>query len=141
MLRFVMIESPSCSFSSSTVPAKIRLRNRKGFNIARRRRLFYPGKPQHLIQRGNNRQVCFADEQDMLTFGHWLCDFRRIRRGHSFMGVHDQPYTSPRYAYWPGRHWLNDAGAGTALCPLFQQPPPPYRNIVGWPLSVLPSRL
>lgn len=43
--------------------------------MARRRRLSYPDIPQHLIQRGNNRQVCFADEQDMLTFGQWLCDY------------------------------------------------------------------
>lgn len=53
----------------------MRLRNRKGLNMARRRRLSYAGIPQHLIQRGNNRQVCFADEQDMLTFGQWLCDY------------------------------------------------------------------
>jgi len=43
--------------------------------MARRRRLSYPGIPQHLIQRGNNRQICFADDQDMLTFGQWLCDY------------------------------------------------------------------
>lgn len=43
--------------------------------MARRRRLSYPNIPQHLIQRGNNRQVCFADEQDLLTFGQWLCDY------------------------------------------------------------------
>lgn len=43
--------------------------------MARRRRLSYPNVPQHLIQRGNNRQVCFADEQDMLTFGQWLCHY------------------------------------------------------------------
>lgn len=43
--------------------------------MARRRRLSYPNVPQHLIQRGNNRQVCFADEQDLLTFGQWLCDY------------------------------------------------------------------
>lgn len=43
--------------------------------MARRRRLNYPNIPQHLIQRGNNRQVCFADEQDLLTFGQWLCDY------------------------------------------------------------------
>jgi putative transposase len=25
------------------------------------------GVPQHVIQRGNNRQVCFSSEQDMLA--------------------------------------------------------------------------
>ncbi len=28
--------------------------------------------PQHVIQRGNNRQVCFADEQDFAAYAGWL---------------------------------------------------------------------
>ena len=28
--------------------------------------------PQHVIQRGNNRQVCFADEQDFTVYAGWL---------------------------------------------------------------------
>ncbi len=28
--------------------------------------------PQHVIQRGNNRQVCFADEQDLEAYAGWL---------------------------------------------------------------------
>jgi putative transposase len=43
--------------------------------MARRRRISHAGIPQHLIQRGNNRQVCFTDEQDMITFGQWLCEY------------------------------------------------------------------
>lgn len=30
------------------------------------------GMPQHVIQRGNNRQVCFADEQDFAAYAGWL---------------------------------------------------------------------
>ena len=43
--------------------------------MARRRRISCPGIAQHLIQRGNNRQSCFADEHDMVAFGGWLCDY------------------------------------------------------------------
>ncbi|WP_339650713.1 transposase [Halopseudomonas pelagia] len=43
--------------------------------MARRRRISHPGIAQHLIQRGNNRQVCFANEQDMLIYGQWLRDY------------------------------------------------------------------
>ena len=43
--------------------------------MTRRRRISYPGIAQHLIQRGNNRQICFVDEQDMVKFGEWLCDY------------------------------------------------------------------
>lgn len=28
--------------------------------------------PQHIIQRGNNRQACFASEQDMTVYAAWL---------------------------------------------------------------------
>ncbi|MDD2724870.1 MAG: transposase [Methylovulum sp.] len=30
------------------------------------------GIPQHVIQRGNNRQVCFANEQDFAAYAGWL---------------------------------------------------------------------
>ncbi|WP_022962860.1 transposase [Halopseudomonas pelagia] len=43
--------------------------------MARRRRISHPGIAQHLIQRGNNRQVCFANEADMVTYGQWLRDY------------------------------------------------------------------
>jgi len=35
-------------------------------------RLSIPGIPQHIIQRGNNRQVCFASEDDFTAYAHWL---------------------------------------------------------------------
>ena len=33
------------------------------------------GIPQHLIQRGNNRQACFRTDQDMAAYAHWLFDY------------------------------------------------------------------
>jgi putative transposase len=40
--------------------------------MARLPRLFMQGVPQHIIQRGNNRQVCFNNEQDLSAYAHWL---------------------------------------------------------------------
>lgn len=40
--------------------------------MARLPRLCPKGIPQHIIQRGNNRQVCFADNQDYATYANWL---------------------------------------------------------------------
>jgi len=40
--------------------------------MPRRRRVFPPGLPVHVVQRGNNRQVCFADEADLKAYAHWL---------------------------------------------------------------------
>ena len=36
--------------------------------MARLPRLNLPGIPQHIIQRGNNRNVCFFTEQDYLVY-------------------------------------------------------------------------
>ncbi|HEB26690.1 MAG TPA: transposase [Porticoccus sp.] len=33
------------------------------------------GLAQHIIQRGNNRSVCFADEQDFSAYAHWLEEY------------------------------------------------------------------
>ena len=33
-----------------------------------------PGLPVHVIQRGNNRQVCFASDSDMKAYANWLLD-------------------------------------------------------------------
>ena len=43
--------------------------------MARLPRLFLPGIPQHVIQRGNNRQVCFSSEEDFAAYAHWLREY------------------------------------------------------------------
>lgn len=40
--------------------------------MSRRRRICPPGFPVHVVQRGNNRQVCFASDTDMKAYAHWL---------------------------------------------------------------------
>lgn len=40
--------------------------------MARLPRVCPPGIPQHIIQRGNNRQVCFADSADFAAYADWL---------------------------------------------------------------------
>ncbi|MBU0501035.1 MAG: transposase [Gammaproteobacteria bacterium] len=43
--------------------------------MPRRARLSLPNVPQHLIQRGNNRQVCFAADEDYRFYLDWLGDY------------------------------------------------------------------
>jgi len=40
--------------------------------MARLPRICLVGIPQHIIQRGNNRQVCFASEEDFSAYAYWL---------------------------------------------------------------------
>ena len=40
--------------------------------MARLPRLCLPGIPQHIIQRGTNRQICFASQEDMSAYAYWL---------------------------------------------------------------------
>jgi len=48
--------------------------------MARLSRLCLPGIPQHIIQRGNNRQVCFAAEEDFATYAFWLNEYAQRYR-------------------------------------------------------------
>ena len=43
--------------------------------MARLLRICLPGIPQHVIQRGNNRQVCFASDEDFAAYAHWLHEY------------------------------------------------------------------
>lgn len=42
--------------------------------MPRRLRFCPPGIPVHVIQRGNNRQVCFASDSDIAAYAHWLAE-------------------------------------------------------------------
>ena len=43
--------------------------------MARLPRLCLPNIPQHIIQHGNNRQVCFGGEDDFAAYAHWLEEY------------------------------------------------------------------
>ena len=45
--------------------------------MARLVRVSPVGVPQHIVQRGNNRQVCFAGEEDMKAYLNWLKEFSK----------------------------------------------------------------
>lgn len=45
--------------------------------MARLPRVCPAGIPQHIIQRGNNRQICFASEQDFAVYANWLGEYAR----------------------------------------------------------------
>jgi len=45
--------------------------------MARLKRLAPIDIPQHIIQRGNNRQACFADDQDMAFYASLLLEYSR----------------------------------------------------------------
>ena len=45
--------------------------------MARLPRICLPGISQHIIQRGVNRQACFASEEDFASYIHWLDEYSR----------------------------------------------------------------
>lgn len=45
--------------------------------MARKLRFIPAGIPQHIIQRGNNRQICFGAEEDFKAYLHWLREYAR----------------------------------------------------------------
>jgi len=40
--------------------------------MARLPRLDIAGVPQHVIQRGNSRSVCFVNDEDYVAYANWL---------------------------------------------------------------------
>ena len=40
--------------------------------MARKPRICPAGYTQHIVQRGNNRSVCFASDDDYIAYAHWL---------------------------------------------------------------------
>jgi putative transposase len=47
----------------------------QGRCMARLKRFCPVGIAQHVIQRGNNRQVCFNGDEDFAAYAHWLKEF------------------------------------------------------------------
>lgn len=45
--------------------------------MSRPSRIDLVGIPQHIIQRGNNRQVCFINNEDFAAYVHWLTVYAR----------------------------------------------------------------
>lgn len=45
--------------------------------MARLSRICIPGISQHVIQRGNNRQICFASDEDFAVYAHWLDEYAK----------------------------------------------------------------
>jgi putative transposase len=45
--------------------------------MPRRPRLCPAGVPQHIVQRGNNRHICFASDDDLKAYAHWLYEGSR----------------------------------------------------------------
>ncbi len=42
--------------------------------MPRRSRQCPPGLPVHVVQRGNNQQICFASDSDLKAYIHWLTE-------------------------------------------------------------------
>ena len=69
--------------------------------MSRLPRFVIPGQPQHIIQRGNNRQVIFSAEQDFQFFRDALVDAARQRglaiHGYVWMTNHVHLLATPQF--------------------------------------------
>ncbi|CAH0993353.1 hypothetical protein SIN8267_03501 [Sinobacterium norvegicum] len=85
--------------------------------MARLKRYTPKGIPQHVIQRGNNRQVCFGSDEDMAAYAYWLHEaaVRYDVRIHSWvlMTNHVHLLVTPqeddaisRFMQFIGRHYV-----------------------------------
>jgi putative transposase len=66
--------------------------------MPRRTRVCPPGIPQHIIQRGNNRQPCFVAPEDYAAYAHWLREHASELGVQVHVGLHDQPRSPAAHA-------------------------------------------
>ena len=99
--------------------------------MARLRRYCPVGRPQHVIQRGNNRSVCFADDSDMAAYAHFLLEAAVKHslsiHGWVFMTNHVHLLVTPA-----SDHALSKTmqTPGSPIRVLFQSGLPAHRHIV-----------
>lgn len=85
--------------------------------MPRRPRINLAGHPQHVVQRGHNREACFYADEDYLFYLHWLregakkytCDI------HAYALMTNHVHLAADGAS-PGCHIAPDAIPGTTLC-------------------------
>jgi|GEM_PF-2415562 len=78
--------------------------------MARLNRLCPIGVAQHIIQCGNNRQVCFNGDEDMAAYANWLEEFSERYQ----VQIHAWVLMTTMYMCWQRRckkmRVKNDAG-------------------------------
>ena len=88
--------------------------------MARLTRLSPANIPQHIIQRGNNRQVCFANEQDYEAYISWLKGYaKKYQVEVHALGVDDKSCTLTMHSKTRKCYQSNDAIIGALLCAVF----------------------
>jgi putative transposase len=72
--------------------------------MPRRSRLTLPNVPLHLIQRGNNRQVCFVADEDFRLYLDWLAEYagKTGCRVHAYVQYFNRTYRRSG-SLWEGR--------------------------------------
>lgn len=85
--------------------------------MARRERLSPVDIAQHIVQRGNNRQVCFTSDEDMAAYANWLAEgakkYSVLIHAWVFMTNHVHLLATPteagsvsRMMQYVGRHYV-----------------------------------
>ena len=92
----------ACSSAAPASACRGWLSQRK-LTIARQPRLDLPGIPQHVVQRGNDRQACFAAEVD---YGQYLQ--REAAGKHGCTVLDEQQLAELRLHTWQQRTWDSD---------------------------------
>lgn len=108
--------------------------------MPRRARLSLPNVPQHIIQRGNNRQACFYADEDYRFYLDWL----REHAGKTGCRVHAYVLMTQSCPFANLGRTARSAGCidesiGAALCSVCEPHVSPQRHIVGRPLPLVPD--
>ena len=73
--------------------------------MPRRARMYLPGHPYHIVQRGNNREVCFIEPENyqfLLGIMARMC--LPLWCSYACVLSYDKPYPCAGNNWWEGRH-------------------------------------
>ena len=87
--------------------------------MPRQPRYNLPGLPQHVIQRGNNRQDVFFDDGDYIIFKRFGRHCRGHRLSDTCIRINDKSCAFAGNAYRIEWYQQTHAGAGQAICCLY----------------------
>jgi hypothetical protein len=71
------------------------------------------GIPQHIIQRANNRQVCFNSDEDILAYANWLFEYAIKHEVHTLTPIGINRSMPRKLLLWP---YFFDTWRSQKLC-------------------------
>ncbi len=105
-------------------------------------RMYIPGLPYHIVQRGNNRDACFIESADYQFYlDLWQEISKTVRGDRSRLLLDDESYPFSYYANLRNQYFQYNQGGRKSICTLYKPVLPAQRLVVGRTASLKPGSI